>query len=73
MASTDKGETNSRRSSGVLLFDEFELLDVFGPLEMYGMLPGSFEICMVAEDSGQIASRQGPKSIAEFQGLFTGF
>ena len=65
MTSTDKGETNSRRSIGVLLFDEFELLDVFGPLEMYGMLPGSFEICMVAENSGQIASRQGPKSIAD--------
>ena len=65
MTSTDKGETNSRWSIGVLLFDEFELLDVFGPLEMYGMLPGSFEICMVAENSGQIASRQGPKSIAD--------
>ena len=65
MTSTDKGRTNSRWSIGVLLFDEFELLDVFGPLEMYGMLPGSFEICMVAENSGQVASRQGPKSIAD--------
>ncbi len=65
MTSTDKGGTNIRWSIGVLLFDEFELLDVFGPLEMYGMLPGSFEICMVAENSGQIASRQGPKSIAD--------
>ena len=66
MTSTDKGGTNIRWSIGVLLFDEFELLDVFGPLEMYGMLPGSFEICMVAENSGQIASRQGPKSIADY-------
>ena len=66
MTSTDRGGTNNRRSIGVLLFDEFELLDVFGPLEMYGMLPGSFEICMVAENSGQIASRQGPKSIADY-------
>ena len=65
MTSTDRGGTNSRWSIGVLLFNEFELLDVFGPLEMYGMLPGSFEICMVAENSGQIASRQGPKSIAD--------
>ena len=65
MTSTDRGGANSRRSIGVLLFDEFELLDVFGPLEMYGMLPGSFEICIVAENSGQIASRQGPKSIAD--------
>ena len=65
MTSTDRGGTNNRWSIGVLLFDEFELLDVFGPLEMYGMLPGSFEICIVAENSGQIASRQGPKSIAD--------
>ena len=30
MTSTDRGGANSRRSIGVLLFDEFELLDVFG-------------------------------------------
>lgn len=53
------------RSIGVVLFHEFELLDVFGPLEMYGMAPESFEIHMVAEERGQIASRQGPKSVVE--------
>jgi len=53
------------RSIGVILFHEFELLDVFGPLEMYGMAPESFEIHMVAENPGEVASRQGPKSVAE--------
>jgi len=53
------------RSIGVVLFHEFELLDVFGPLEMYGMAPENFEIHMVAENPGEVASRQGPKSVAE--------
>ena len=53
------------RSIGVVLFEEFELLDVFGPLEMYGMVPESFEIHMVAESGGEVASRQGPRSVVE--------
>ena len=53
------------RSIGVVLFEEFELLDVFGPLEMYGMAPESFEIHMVAESGGEVASRQGPRSVVE--------
>ena len=32
------------RSVGVLLFEGFELLDVFGPLEMFGLLPDRFAI-----------------------------
>ena len=56
---------SDRISVGVVLFDGFELLDVFGPLEMFGMVPESFDICMVAEGVGEVASRQGPKSIAE--------
>jgi transcriptional regulator GlxA family with amidase domain len=57
----------SAQSIGVVLFHEFELLDVFGPLEMYGMAPESFEICMVAERGGEVASRQGPKSVVEHE------
>lgn len=50
---------------GVLVFDCFELLDVFGPLEMFGNKPESFKIHMVAEFAGTIASAQGPKVVAE--------
>ena len=57
----------TRRSIGVVLFDEFELLDVFGPLEMYGMAPESFEIHMIAEKAGTVASKQGPKSVVEHE------
>ena len=66
MTGTNRGGAKSCWSIGVVLFDEFELLDVFGPLEMYGMVPGSFDICMVAENPGEIASRQGPKSVADY-------
>lgn len=65
MSQGGTGEVKSMRSIGVVLFREFELLDVFGPLEMYGMAPEDFEIHMVAERGGEVASRQGPKSVVE--------
>ena len=54
-----------KRSVGVVLFHEFELLDVFGPLEMHGLLPKHFEIHLIAENRGQVQSAQGSKSVAE--------
>jgi putative intracellular protease/amidase len=52
------------RTIGVLLFPEFELLDVFGPLEMFGMLD-EFEIRLVAERERTVASTQGPRSVID--------
>src|SRR5579863_5316859 len=56
------------RTIGVLLFEGFELLDVFGPCEAYGIrdLDGAFRIAMVAEEAGPICSAQGPQALAEF-------
>lgn len=54
----------SSRRLGVVLFPGFELLDVFGPLEMFGMLQGMVEIALVAERPGLVASAQGPESMA---------
>jgi len=53
------------RRLGVVLFPGFELLDVFGPAEMFGMLTGTVEIAMVAEDKGPVASFQGPQVVAD--------
>jgi transcriptional regulator GlxA family with amidase domain len=53
------------RQIGVLLFPEFELLDVFGPLEMFGMLDEHFAIRLVAERERTIASAQGPRSVVD--------
>ena len=56
------------RTFGVVLFEGFELLDVFGPLEAWGMLAatGQCKVTTVAERSGAITSAQGPKAIADF-------
>jgi putative intracellular protease/amidase len=50
-------------SVAALLFDGFELLDVFGPLEAFGHLAesGKCRLITVAERAGAIASRQGPE------------
>lgn len=53
------------KNIGVVLFQDFELLDVFGPLEMYGMAPESFNIHLVAENAGEVASKQGPRSVVD--------
>lgn len=55
-------DTPSRRL-GVVLFPGFELLDVCGPLEMFGNLP-DIEVVMVAEQAGPVDSAQGPAAVA---------
>ena len=55
--------TTARRL-GALVFPGFELLDVFGPLEMFGYVPG-LEIQMIGTQSGAIASAQGPRVWAD--------
>ena len=54
-----------KRTIGVVLFEDFELLDVFGPLEMFGLAADHFEIRLISETGGVVASRQGPKSICD--------
>lgn len=54
-----------KRTIGVVLFDGFELLDVFGPLEMYGIAKEHFDIRLVAQRGGEVAGAQGPKSVAD--------
>ncbi len=56
-------ESRSRRL-GVLLYPGFELLDVFGPLEMFGNLPGAVEVVTVAEQAGPVVSGQGASAQA---------
>jgi len=51
---------------GVVLYPQFELLDVFGPVEMFGNLTGVIEVTMVAERPGPVVSAQGPAVVAEY-------
>jgi transcriptional regulator GlxA family with amidase domain len=51
---------------GMLIFPGFELLDVFGPLEFWGMLhERGVSLAMLATKPGPVESSQGPKAVAE--------
>lgn len=51
--------TGARRV-GVVLFDGFELLDVCGPLELFGKLPEMFRVELLSGSVGPVRSAQGP-------------
>ncbi|HEX2485559.1 MAG TPA: DJ-1/PfpI family protein, partial [Myxococcota bacterium] len=56
----------SPRTLGAVFYEGFELLDVYGPLEMFGSLgPELLRIVTIAEAPGPVASFQGPKTVAE--------
>lgn len=55
-----------KKKLGMILFDGFELLDVFGPLEMFGMLKDRVEIVMIAPQAGPVKSGAGPAAVADF-------
>ena len=50
------------RTIGALIFPEFELLDLYGPLEMFTMYPDEFEIRIVAQYSPDVPSSGGPRT-----------
>lgn len=56
---------STQRTLGILLFPRFELLDVFGPAEMFGVLRDRIRVIMVAEEAGPVASYQGPRVVAD--------
>jgi len=51
---------------GAILYDDFELLDLYGPLEMFGNLKPEIKIITVAGKVGAVPSFQGPQTMAEF-------
>ena len=55
-----------RLTIGGVLFHEFELLDLFGPFEMFGLLPEQFELRLVSENGDNAASSQGPVSVVDY-------
>lgn len=54
------------RTLGIVLYPRFELLDVYGPAEMFGNVGGKLKIVMLAQKAGPVASAQGPQVVAEF-------
>ena len=58
-------ERGGKKRVSVVLFDRFELLDVFGPLELLANLSDRFGINLLAPEAGPGRSAQGPKVLAE--------
>jgi transcriptional regulator GlxA family with amidase domain len=50
---------------GAILFEDFEMLDLFGPLEMFGLLEDRVRITVVAEKAGTVNSSGGPCAVAD--------
>lgn len=55
---------SDHRVLSIVLFDGFELLDVFGPAELCGVVPG-FEVRYVAVDAGMVTSSHGCRVVAD--------
>jgi transcriptional regulator GlxA family with amidase domain len=53
------------RTLGVVLYPDFELLDNFGPMEMFGNMQGSIEMMTVATEPGLVKSAQGTRVHAD--------
>lgn len=53
------------KTIGIVLFPEFETLDVFGPVQMWGRLP-DYKVVFVAEKAGPVRSAQGLDSVASY-------
>ncbi|MAE96024.1 MAG: dimethyladenosine transferase [Deltaproteobacteria bacterium] len=53
------------RTLGAILYEGFELLDLYGPLEMFGILGEELRIVTVADQAGPVASTPGVKTHAD--------
>lgn len=58
-------QSTQARTLGAILYQDFEPLDLYGPLEMFGLLAPEVQIVTVAEHSGAVASFTGVKTLAE--------
>lgn len=52
------------RNVAVVLFDGFEVLDVFGPVELFSRLPDAYALSYIADRAGNVRSSQGIEVIA---------
>jgi transcriptional regulator GlxA family with amidase domain len=52
-------------SVGVVLFPDFEVLDVFGPVEVLGFFKDTFRVVMIGPAAGPVPSSQGPRCVAD--------
>ena len=54
------------RTLGTVLYENFELLDVYGPLEMFGSIGPELRLVTIAQKAGPVTSTQGPQTVAHY-------
>lgn len=54
-----------RKTLGIVLYPGFEVLDVFGPIEMWSYVP-DFKVITVAATAGPVRSAQGISTVADY-------
>ncbi len=62
---TSRNVAMTKKKIGIVLFNEFETLDVFGPVEMWGDLP-DYQVFMVSQNGGLVKSAQGVETNATY-------
>ena len=53
------------RTIAAVLFPDFEMLDLYGPLELFSYFPEDFEIRTVAMTAGPVKASGGPSTVAQ--------
>lgn len=53
------------KTIGIVLFTDFETLDVYGPVQMWGRLP-DHKVVFVAQKAGPVRSSQGVEAVATY-------
>lgn len=59
-------DSHSPLTLGAVFYEGFELLDIYGPLEMFGSVGPELRIVTVAQKAGPVTSTQGPKTLAQY-------
>ncbi|CAM3899356.1 DJ-1/PfpI family protein [Vibrio aquimaris] len=65
----DVTSTSKKLIVATLLYPDFELMDVFGPLEMFGMsrfINQGLDLKFVSQTGDVVASSAGPKSVCDY-------
>jgi len=65
-ANARAAEPKESRTLGVVLYPKFELLDVYGPVEMFANIGNRIKVVVVAQKAGPVASKQGPQVVADY-------
>jgi len=58
--------SDNKRTLGILLYPGFEVLDAYGPIELWGNLGKHVQVVTIAAKRGEIQSSLGPKTIADY-------